>query len=56
MAKDKGNKTEKAILDYLMAQNRPFAVNDLLQSAHLKEYGKSAIQKSLDQLVVVNYF
>lgn len=53
MAKDKA---EKAVLEYLMAQNRPYSLNDLIQSAQLKEYGKSATQKSLDQLVVVQYF
>lgn len=55
MAKDKGDKTGQAVLEYLIAQNRPYAINDLLQSTQLKEYGKSSIQKSLDQLVVVQY-
>lgn len=53
MAKDKEDKTSTAVLQYLLAQNRPYAINDLLQSSQLKDLGKSAVQKSLDQLVVV---
>lgn len=48
-----GKETNSAVLQYLVMQNRPFGLNDLLLSAQLKEYGKSAVQKTLDQLVVV---
>lgn len=51
MAKD-GKDTSAAVLQYLVMQNRPFALNDLLLSAQLKECGKTAVQKALDQLVV----
>ncbi|XP_059351123.1 homologous-pairing protein 2 homolog [Daphnia carinata] len=51
MAKD-GKDISAAVLKYLVMQNRPFALNDLLLSAQLKDYGKTAVQKSLDQLVV----
>ena len=53
MAKESKDKTNTAVLQYLMMQNRPFAVNDLLQSAQLKDFGKAAVQKTLDQFVVV---
>lgn len=56
MAKDKEDKTSQATLQYLIVQNRPFAINDLLQNAQLKDFGKSAVQKSIDQLVVVSNF
>lgn len=38
-----------AVLKYLQNQNRPFSANDLV--SNLKDYGKSAIQKGLDDLV-----
>ena len=53
MAKDKDEKKEEAVLSFLIAQNRPFSLNDLLLNQQLKELGKAAVQKSLDQLVVV---
>ena len=53
MAKDKDEKKEEAVLSFLIAQNRPFSLNDLLLNQQLKELGKAALQKSLDQLVVV---
>ena len=53
MAKESKDKTSTAVLQYFMMQNRPFAINDLLQSAQLKDFGKAAVQKTLDQLVVV---
>lgn len=40
----------EAILKYLTAQNRPFSANDIFMNLH-KEYGKTAVQKSLDVLV-----
>lgn len=56
MAKEKKNETNEAVLQYLQMQNRPFSINDLLQNATLKELGKAAVQKALDQLVVVCIF
>jgi hypothetical protein len=53
MAKESKDKTSTAVLQYFIMQNRPFAVNDLLQSAQLKDFGKAAVQKTLDQFVVV---
>ncbi|EFX89589.1 proteasome [Daphnia pulex] len=52
MAKESKDKTSTAVLQYFIMQNRPFAVNDLLQSAQLKDFGKAAVQKTLDQFVV----
>ena len=46
----------KAVLTFLMTQNRPYSTNDLLASSALKELGKATIQKNLDQLVVVMFF
>ena len=31
MAKDKDEKKEEAVLSFLIAQNRPFSLNDLLR-------------------------
>lgn len=56
MGKDKENPVNLAVLQYLTNQNRPFSVNDLLASSILKEHGKAAIQKALDQLVVVGCY
>ncbi len=56
MSKNKEEKTEQVVLNYLIVQNRPFSINDLLQSTQLKDHGKAAVQKSLDQLVVVRFF
>ena len=56
MAKESKDKTSSVVFQYFMMQNRPFAINDLLQSAQLKDFGKAAIQKTLDQLVVVLLF
>ena len=48
-----GSKTdgvEQAVLDYLLAQNRPYSTNDVVQNLH-NTHGKSAVQKALDCLV-----
>ncbi|XP_044743350.1 homologous-pairing protein 2 homolog [Chrysoperla carnea] len=37
------------VLKYLEAQNRPYSANDLV--TNLKDLGKAAVQKALDQLV-----
>ncbi|XP_066998730.2 homologous-pairing protein 2 homolog [Anabrus simplex] len=39
-----------AVLKYLRDQNRPYSANDIFMNLH-KEYGKTAVQKSLDYLV-----
>lgn len=54
MVKDKENPTSQAILQFLMTNNRPYSANDLVGSTALKEHGKAAIQKCLDQLVIVS--
>lgn len=56
MGKDKETKTDVAVLEYLKVQNRPYAINDLLQSTSLKDLSKSAVQKSLEQLVAVSNY
>jgi len=38
-----------AVLKYLKTQNRPYSANDITQNLH-KEFGKTAIQKALDEL------
>ncbi|XP_024936885.1 homologous-pairing protein 2 homolog [Cephus cinctus] len=40
----------EAVCEYLKIQNRPYSVNDIVMNLH-NEYGKSAVQKALDQLV-----
>lgn len=40
----------EAVLKYLKDQNRPYSTNDIVMNLH-KEYGKTAVQKSLDHLV-----
>ncbi|XP_073987291.1 homologous-pairing protein 2 homolog isoform X2 [Rhodnius prolixus] len=40
----------QAVLKYLQDTNRPYSANDIVQNMH-KEYSKSQIQKSLDELV-----
>lgn len=39
------------VYKYLSVQNRPYSVNDIVSNLH-NEYGKAAVQKALDQLVV----
>lgn len=51
MSRLKEDETSEAIFQYFKAQNRPYSVNDIVQN--LKEHGKTVIQKSIDQLVVV---
>lgn len=40
-----------AVYNYMKTQNRPYSVNDIVTNLH-NEFGKSAVQKSMDQLVV----
>jgi 26S proteasome regulatory subunit (ATPase 3-interacting protein) len=40
----------QAVKAYLEKTNRPYSANDILQNLH-KEWGKTALQKSLDELV-----
>lgn len=53
---EKEDATVKAVLQFMTSQNRPYSTNDLVGSTALKELGKAAIQKSLDQLVVVCHY
>ncbi|XP_049779839.1 homologous-pairing protein 2 homolog [Schistocerca cancellata] len=39
----------EAVLKYLRDQNRPYSANDVFMNLH-KEFGKTAIQKALDEL------
>ncbi|XP_046994871.1 homologous-pairing protein 2 homolog [Schistocerca americana] len=39
----------EAVLKYLRDQNRPYSANDIFMNLH-KEFGKTAIQKALDEL------
>ena len=39
---------------YMIKQNRPYSVNDIFLNLH-KAVGKTAVQKSLDQLVEVSF-
>ena len=41
---------QQIVLKYMRDQNRPFSTNDVMMNLH-KEFGKTAIQKSLDTLV-----
>lgn len=45
------SKEKEAVLNYLEKVNRPYSANDILQNLQ-KEFGKAAIQKALDQLVI----
>ena len=47
------DKTASAVFKYLYDQNRPYSVTDIHMNLH-KEYGKTAVQKSLDSLVDVS--
>lgn len=40
----------EATYKYLRLQNRPYSANDIVENLH-KEFGKTAVQKALDQLV-----
>ena len=40
----------QVVLKYMTDQNRPYSTNDVMMNLH-KEFGKSAVQKSLDMLV-----
>ncbi|XP_043240566.1 homologous-pairing protein 2 homolog [Amphibalanus amphitrite] len=44
------DKTSSSVFKYLHDQNRPYSVTDIHMNLH-KEYGKTAVQKSLDALV-----
>ena len=41
---------QQAVLKYMTDQNRPYSTNDVVMNLH-KEFGKSAVQKALDNLV-----
>lgn len=43
----------EAVYKYLQNTNRPYSANDITLNLH-KEYGKSAVQKGLDELVEKN--
>lgn len=49
MSKSKEAAVEKAILDYIKAQNRPYSSNDIFNNLH-KEHGKTAVVRALEQL------
>ncbi|KAH7962141.1 homologous-pairing protein 2 homolog [Rhipicephalus sanguineus] len=49
MSKSKEAVVEKAILDYVKAQNRPYSSNDIFNNLH-KEHGKTAVVRALEQL------
>jgi len=53
MVKEKQDKVGEDIFQFMKSQNRPYSLNDLVQSAALKEHGKTALSKSLDQLIIV---
>ena len=53
MVKDKEDKIGEDIFQFMKSQNRPYSLNDLIQSSTLKEHGKTALIKSIDQLVIV---
>ncbi|XP_043260351.1 homologous-pairing protein 2 homolog [Colletes gigas] len=40
----------ETVYKYMKVQNRPYSVNDIVSSLH-NEYGKVAVQKSIDKLV-----
>lgn len=40
----------EAVFKYLQQTNRPYSANDIMMNLH-KEFGKTAIQKALDELV-----
>ena len=48
------DKATTTIFKYLYDQNRPYSVTDIHMNLH-KEFGKTAVQKSLDGLVEVSY-
>ncbi|XP_029642237.1 homologous-pairing protein 2 homolog [Octopus sinensis] len=45
----KNKDVQKAVLEYLNQQNRPYSAIDVFNNLH-KEYGKTAVTKSLDEL------
>ena len=53
MASKKEAEANAKILSYMEKQNRPYSVNDVFMNLH-KEIGKTAVQKSLDALVLVS--
>ncbi|KAG0413146.1 hypothetical protein HPB47_009720 [Ixodes persulcatus] len=53
MSKTKEVAAEKAILDYVKAQNRPYSSNDIFNNLH-KEHGKTAVVRALEQLAQDN--
>ncbi|KAK2717106.1 homologous-pairing protein 2 homolog [Artemia franciscana] len=51
MSKSKDGNAVEGVLKYLIGQNRPYSVNDVVQNLH-KEFGKTAVQKAVDVLVM----
>lgn len=51
MSKSKEEAITEDVFHYFKDKNRPYSVNDVVQN--IKDHGKSSIQKSIDQLVVV---
>nr|QIC49961.1 pairing protein 2 [Actinia equina] len=49
MSKKKESGTEEAVLSYLTKNNRPYSAVDIFTNLH-KEFGKTAVQKSLENL------
>ena len=50
MASKTSKDPQQIVLKYMSDQNRPYSTNDVLMNLH-KEFGKTAIQKALDNLV-----
>ncbi|KXJ19595.1 homologous-pairing protein 2 homolog [Exaiptasia diaphana] len=49
MSKKKDSDAEEAVLSYLNKNNRPYSAVDIFTNLH-KEYGKTAVQRSLENL------
>uniref|UniRef100_T1J701 Homologous-pairing protein 2 homolog n=1 Tax=Strigamia maritima TaxID=126957 RepID=T1J701_STRMM len=50
MSKSKDSGATGGVMDYLKKQNRPYSLVDIVTNLH-NQFGKAAIQRSLDQLV-----
>lgn len=53
MSKKQACAVEDVVFEYLKKQNRPYNVLDIFNNLH-KEYGKSAVQRGIDQLVAAS--
>ena len=52
MASKPSNKDpQKIVLKYMADQNRPYSTNDIVMNLR-KEFGKTAVQNALDNLVI----